>query len=70
MTKKELEEIRKLLKTPQIKQSYYLNDLFESSQTLLSEVERLQHSGMFINCVYCGYRYDPSDSTPASMASW
>jgi len=26
------------------------------------------HSGMYINCVYCGHRYGPSESTPASMA--
>lgn len=25
-------------------------------------------SGMYINCVYCGHRYGPSKSTPASMA--
>ena len=25
-------------------------------------------SGMYINCVYCGHRYGPKDSTPASMA--
>ena len=30
-------------------------------------VDDLQ-SGMFINCVYCGHRYGPSDEVPASMA--
>ena len=25
-------------------------------------------SGMYINCVYCGYRYGPRDKVPASMA--
>ena len=25
-------------------------------------------SGMYVNCVYCGYRYGPKESTPASMA--
>lgn len=25
-------------------------------------------SGMYINCVYCGHRYGPSDKVPASMA--
>lgn len=35
---------------------------------------RLRHwiddlqSGMFINCVYCGHRYGPRESTPVSMA--
>ncbi len=26
-------------------------------------------SGMYINCVYCGHRYGPSDSAPVSMAT-
>lgn len=30
-------------------------------------VDDLQ-SGMYINCVYCGHRYGPENSTPASMA--
>lgn len=25
-------------------------------------------AGMYINCVYCGHRYGPSDEVPASMA--
>lgn len=25
-------------------------------------------SGMYINCVYCGHRYGPRESTPVSMA--
>lgn len=25
-------------------------------------------SGMYINCVYCGHRYGPRESTPMSMA--
>jgi len=25
-------------------------------------------SGMYINCVYCGHRYGPKESTPFSMA--
>lgn len=38
------------------------------------EIERLRNwiadlqSGMFINCVYCGHRYVPGESTPATMA--
>lgn len=38
------------------------------------EIERLENwvddlqSGMFINCVYCGHRYGPSNEVPASMA--
>jgi hypothetical protein len=26
------------------------------------------HSEMYINCVYCGHRYGPKESTPVSMA--
>jgi hypothetical protein len=25
-------------------------------------------SGMYINCVYCGYRYGPNSEIPATMA--
>lgn len=25
-------------------------------------------SGMYVNCVYCGHRYGPKESTPMSMA--
>lgn len=38
------------------------------------EIERLQkmvsdcQSGLYVNCVYCGHRYGPNESTPVSMA--
>lgn len=38
------------------------------------EVDRLRawvndcQSGMYINCVYCGHRYGPRESTPVAMA--
>jgi len=38
------------------------------------EVERLNlwvrdlQDGGFVNCVYCGHRYGPSDSTPVALA--
>ncbi len=41
---------------------------------LRTEVERLKqwvndlHSGMYINCVYCGHRYGPNPGTPVAMA--
>lgn len=41
---------------------------------LLTEVERLRswvndlQSGMYVNCVYCGHRYGPRETTPATMA--
>jgi len=39
------------------------------------EVARLKkwvadlQSGMYVNCVYCGHRYGPGETTPASMAN-
>jgi DNA-directed RNA polymerase subunit RPC12/RpoP len=36
-------------------------------QELRKWVDDLQ-SGMYVNCVYCGYRYGPKESTPTSMA--
>lgn len=41
---------------------------------LVQEIDRLKdwvndlHSGMYINCVYCGHRYGPNTEVPASMA--
>ncbi len=38
------------------------------------EIKRLQdwvndlHSGMYINCVYCGHRYGPADDVPSTMS--
>jgi hypothetical protein len=26
------------------------------------------HSGMYVNCVYCGHRYGPNPGTPVAMA--
>ncbi len=40
----------------------------------LEEIERLRQwvadlqSGMYVNCVYCGHRYGPGETTPVSMA--
>jgi hypothetical protein len=31
-------------------------------------VDDLQ-SGMYVNCVYCGHRYGPGETTPVSMAN-
>ena len=41
---------------------------------LISEVESLRRwtndlqSGMYVNCVYCGHRYGPKETTPVTMA--
>ena len=46
----------------------------EHAFTLLEEITRLRQwvadlqSGMYINCVYCGHRYGPGETTPMSMA--
>lgn len=47
-------------------------ELFGKPQN--EQIERLQQwvadlqSGMFVNCVYCGHRYGPGETTPVSMA--
>jgi hypothetical protein len=45
-----------------------------SRHPLIAEIERLMvwvadlQSGMYVNCVYCGHRYGPCETTPVSMA--
>ena len=39
----------------------------EKMQEMRRWVDDLQ-SGMYVNCVYCGHRYGPGDTTPVSMA--
>ena len=49
-------------------------DPWKLSEAYEAEVEKLRvwvddlHSGMYINCVYCGHRYGPKDEVPAIMA--
>jgi hypothetical protein len=46
----------------------------EIVKQLTADVERLTawvadlQSGMYVNCVYCGHRYGPGETTPVSMA--
>jgi len=48
--------------------------LAEKETTVIAERETLQQwvndlqSGMYVNCVYCGHRYGPAETTPVSMA--
>ena len=48
--------------------------LVKSLRASLYEQEELRkwvddlHSGMYVNCVYCGHRYGPRESTPISRA--
>jgi DNA-directed RNA polymerase subunit RPC12/RpoP len=39
----------------------------KENESLRQWVDDLQ-SGMYINCVYCGYRYGPKENTPVTMA--
>ena len=41
--------------------------LYEETVRLNQWVTDLQ-SGMYVNCVYCGHRYGPGETTPVSMA--
>lgn len=40
----------------------------------IAEIERLKawvadlQSGLYVNCVYCGHRYGPGETTPVAMA--
>lgn len=49
------------------KQSQQLKDAVTKIACYMQWVNDLQ-SGMYVNCVYCGHRYGPSDKTPVSMA--
>jgi hypothetical protein len=46
----------------------------QNVRDLKLKVEHLQgwvadlQSGMYVNCVYCGHRYGPGETTPVSMA--
>jgi len=44
-----------------------VNELSMANQNLKQWVQDL-HSGMYINCVYCGHRYGPREETPIAMA--
>ncbi len=43
-------------------------DAMERERDQLKQWVADLHSGMYINCVYCGHRYGPADKTPASKA--
>ncbi len=51
-----------------------LCDAADEIAALRAEVERYKQwvddlqSGMYVNCVYCGHRYGPGETTPVSMA--
>ena len=49
-------------------------EMLDEIDRLRAENERLEswvsdlQSGMYVNCVYCGHRYGPGETTPVSMA--
>ena len=53
---------------------YLLSEALTEIDRLRAENERLTawvedlQSGMYVNCVYCGHRYGPGETTPVSMA--
>jgi hypothetical protein len=44
-----------------------IKKLKKDNERLLKWVSDLQ-SGMYINCVYCGHRYEPKEDTPCAMS--
>jgi len=43
------------------------NECVVSKKKMKAHVDDLQ-SGMYVNCVYCGFRYGPKETTPVTMA--
>ena len=67
-----MQELGEALGIPYSKQSNIIssstwNDYLEKVKQQQQWIEDL-HSNMYVNCVYCGYRYGPSDRVPTSMA--
>jgi hypothetical protein len=44
-----------------------VDELHEEIARLKAWVSDLQ-SGLYVNCIYCGHRYGPGETTPVSMA--
>ena len=55
----------------QLNRYWYERGEEESAQRIaeLEEWVNDLHSGMYINCVYCGHRYGPNPGTPVAMAN-
>lgn len=49
------------------KKSDIIHILKKENERLKEHISDLQ-SGTYINCVYCGHRYGPKETTPSSMA--
>jgi len=43
-------------------------EVFATENTRLRQMVSDLQSGMYVNCVYCGYRYGPVGETPVAMA--
>lgn len=63
----EQQQENKKLVDAAIERPPYKDDLLRENEQLKQWVNDLQ-SGMYVNCVYCGYRYGHEKDTPASMA--
>lgn len=65
----ELEQLKQAVDVAEYKEARAL----KYAEGLKAENERLKawvddlHSGMYVNCVYCGHRYGPGETTPVSM---
>jgi SHS2 domain-containing protein len=63
-------ELLRLLKGEGLLQRYSIQEWDWGDETFFRYkqwVEDLQ-SGMYVNCVYCGHRYGPKETTPVTMA--
>lgn len=52
----------------------YIESIEADNNQLQADLKRYKEwvndlqSGMYVNCIYCGYRYGPADKVPVSMA--
>jgi len=60
-------EFAKIAWNEAVRANEEIDRLRAENERLTAWVEDLQ-SGMYINCVYCGHRYGPGETTPVSMA--
>lgn len=83
MSEERLAELRANVERAEENTKWYgpLGYAGEMERDCLNEIDRLRaenerlgswvsdiQSGMYVNCVYCGHRYGPGETTPVSMA--
>lgn len=64
LTKEESTKISAAVQSMGIYEHHELKNQVQKLQQWIADLQ----SGMYINCVYCGHRYGPMESTPVSMA--